>query len=137
MEKGFRLLPARRTHEAGKQLPYRAEFRPLLRFIRRLFFREPRDIRQQQPFQPPESYLRNAELYEEGQTGNYNMLDGRLNNEPPERPDLTDGQTYEEIRELAPETLPEEKPTLMERLKAERPEHEAKQAAPPVPERER
>ncbi len=27
-----------------------------------------------QPFQPPESYLRNAELYEEGQTGNYNML---------------------------------------------------------------
>ena len=90
-----------------------------------------------QPFQPPESYLRNAELYEEGQTGNYNMLDGRLNNEPPERPDLTDGQTYEEVRELAPETLPEEKPSLMERLKAERPEHEAKQAAPPVPERER
>ena len=30
-----------------------------------------------QPFQAPESYLRNAELYEEGQTGNYNMLDGR------------------------------------------------------------
>ena len=59
-----------------------------------------------QPFKPQESYLYNAELYEEGQTGNYNMLDGRLNNEPPERPDLTDGQTYEEIRELAPETLP-------------------------------
>ena len=39
-------------------------------------------------------HLRNAELYEEGQTGNYNMLDGRLNNDPPERPDLTDGQTY-------------------------------------------
>ncbi len=39
-----------------------------------------------QPFQAPESYLRNAELYEEGQTGNYNMLDGRLNNEPPVRP---------------------------------------------------
>lgn len=68
---------------------------------------------------------------------NYNMLDGRLNNEPPERPDLTDGQTYEEIRELAPETLPEEKPSLMERLKADRPEHEARQAAPPLPERER
>lgn len=62
---------------------------------------------------------------------------GRLNNEPPERPDLTDGQTYEEIRELAPETLPEEKPSLMERLKADRPEHEARQAAPPLPERER
>ena len=55
-----------------------------------------------QPFQPPESYLRNAELYEEGQTGNYNMLDGRLNNEPPVRPDLTDGQTYEEIQGACP-----------------------------------
>lgn len=90
-----------------------------------------------QPFQPPESYLRNAELYEEGQTGNYNMLDGRLNNEPPVRPDLTDGQTYEEIQELAPETLPEEKTSLMEKLKADRPEHEARQIAPPTPERER
>ena len=93
-----------------------------------------------QPFQAPESYLRNAELYEEGQTGNYNMLDGRLNNEPPMRPDLTDGQTYEEIRELAPETLPEEtaeKPSLMERLKADHPEHEARQAAPLMAERER
>lgn len=93
-----------------------------------------------QPFQAPESYLRNAELYEEGQTGNYNMLDGRLNNEPPVRPDLTDGQTYEEIRELAPETLPEEtteKPSLMERLKADHPEHEARQAAPLMAERER
>lgn len=90
-----------------------------------------------QPFQTPESYLRNAELYEEGQTGNYNMLDGRLNNEPPVRPDLTDGQTYEEIRELVPETLQEEKTSLMEKLKADRPEHEAKQIAPPIPERER
>ena len=65
------------------------------------------------------------------------MLDGRLNNKPPERPDLTDGQTYEEIRELAPETLPEEKTSLMEKLKADRPEHEARQIAPPAPERER
>lgn len=68
------------------------------------------------------------------------MLDGRLNNEPPERPDLTDGQTYGEIRELAPETLQEEtpeKPSLMEQLKAERPEHGERQAGPPVPERER
>lgn len=90
-----------------------------------------------QPFQPPESYLRNAELYEEGQTGNYNMLDGRLNNEPPVRPDLSDGQTYEEIRELAPEMLPEEKTSLMEKLKADRLEHEARQIVPPAPERER
>ena len=43
----------------------------------------------------------------------------------------------EEIRELAPETLPEEKPSLMERLKADRPEHEARQAAPLMAERER
>ena len=86
-----------------------------------------------QPFQAPESYLRNAELYKEGQTGNYNMLDGRLNNEPPVRPDLTDGQTDEEIRELVPEA----KPSLMDRLKADKPEHEARQMIPPVPERER
>lgn len=86
-----------------------------------------------QPFQAPESYLRNAELYEEGQTGNYNMLDGRMNNEPPVRPDLTDGQTDEEIRELVPEA----KPSLKDRLKADKPEHEARQIIPPVPERER
>lgn len=90
-----------------------------------------------QPFQPPESYLRNAELYEEGQTGNYNMLDGRLNNEPPVRPDLTDGQTYEEMKELAPETLQGDKLSLMERLKVDRPEHDARQIAPPDLERER
>lgn len=88
-----------------------------------------------QPFQAPENYLRNAELYEEGQTGNYNMLDGRLNNEPPVRPDLTDGQTYEEIKELAPQTLPDEKPSLINRLKADRPEHKAEQMVPPNPER--
>lgn len=89
-----------------------------------------------QPFQPPENYLRNAELYEEGQTGNYNMLDDRIDNEPPERPDLTDGQTYAEIRELAPETLPEEKPSLLDKLKSDRPEHETRPFMPPVPERE-
>ena len=88
-----------------------------------------------QPFQAPENYLKNAELCEEGQTGNYNMLNGSIDNEPPVRPDLTDGQTHEEIRELAPQTLPEEKPSLMERLKTDRPEHEARQAAPPTPER--
>ena len=74
------------------------------------------------------------------QTGNYNMLDGRLDNEPPERPDLTDGQTWEEIRELAPETLPGaagEKPSLMELLKGERPEHGERGHVPPSPERER
>jgi hypothetical protein len=68
------------------------------------------------------------------------MLDGRLDNEPPERPDLTDGQTWEEIRELAPETLPEEtakKPSLMERLKGECPKQGERQSVPSSPERER
>ena len=88
-----------------------------------------------QPFQEPENYLKNAELYEEGQTGNYNMLNGTIDNEPPVRPDLTDGQTHEEIRELAPQTLLGEKPSLMERLKADRPEHEARQMVPPDLER--
>jgi hypothetical protein len=36
---------------------------------------------------------------------NYNMIDGARNNEGVPRPDLTDGQTHDEVRELAPETL--------------------------------
>lgn len=88
-----------------------------------------------QPFQAPNNYLKNTELYEEGQTGNYNLLNGTIDNKPPVHPDLTDGQTYEEIRELAPHTLPDDKPSLMERLKADRPEHEARQMAPPDLER--
>ena len=39
----------------------------------------------------------------------------------------------EGIRELVPEA----KPSLMDRLKADKPEHEARQMIPPVPERER
>lgn len=65
------------------------------------------------------------------------MLDGRLNNEPPERPDLTDGQTHEEIRELLPENQGEEKPSLLERLKADRTEHEARMIELPAQERTR
>ena len=83
-----------------------------------------------QPFQAPENYLRTVEMMVEGQKGNYNMIDGAVNNEPPVKPDLTDGQTHEEIRELAPETLPHEKPSIMERLKAGRPEREERQAQP-------
>ena len=51
---------------------------------------------------------------------NYNMIDGVRNNEGFPQPDLTDGQTYAEIRELAPETLPEEKPSVLEQIKAAR-----------------
>ena len=54
---------------------------------------------------------------------NYNMIDGVINNEKP-RLDLTDGQTYEEIMELAPETLPTEKPSVIEQIR------EAKKALP-------
>lgn len=88
-----------------------------------------------QPFQAPENYLRNAELDLEGEKGNYNMIDGIVNNDPPVRADLTDGQTHEEIRELAPETLPNEKPSIMEKLRADRTAHEARGFQPSPPER--
>lgn len=87
------------------------------------------------PFQTPENYLRNAELDLEGEKGNYNMIDGIVNNDPPIRADLTDGQTHEEVRELAPETLPNEKPSIMEKLRADRMEHEARGFQPSPPER--
>ena len=87
------------------------------------------------PFQTPENYLRNAELDLEGEKGNYNMIDGIVNNDPPIRADLTDGQTHEEVKELAPETLPNEKPSIMEKLRADRMEHEARGFQPSSPER--
>lgn len=39
---------------------------------------------------------------------NYNQIDGIINNLPAPKADLTDGQTYAEIMELVPETLPQE-----------------------------
>ena len=87
------------------------------------------------PFQTPENYLRNAELDLEGEKGNYNMIDGIVNNDPPIRADLTDGQTHEEVKELTPETLPNEKPSIMEKLRADRMEHEARGFQPSPPER--
>ena len=88
------------------------------------------------PFQPPENYLRNTELDIEGEGGNYNMIDGVVNNTPPVRPDLTDGQTYDEIEALAPETLPSDKPSIMEKLRADRTVQEAHLIQPVPPERE-
>ncbi len=123
--------------EHGLTLEQYTEFARLREGVLRQFTPRRELLFAGQPFQPPESHLRNAELAEEAQTGNYNMLDGQINNEPPARPDLTDGQTHEEILELAPETLPGEKPSLMERLKAGRPEHEARQVKPPQLEMER
>jgi hypothetical protein len=46
---------------------------------------------------------------------NYNMIDGLHNNMAVPKADLTDGQTHEEIRELAPETLAGEKPSVLGR----------------------
>lgn len=89
------------------------------------------------PAHLPENYLLNAELHKEAQTGNYNMLDGRLDNLAPEKPDLTDGQTHDELMELAPETLADEKESVLDKLKAELPEHEARRLVPGNPERER
>lgn len=50
------------------------------------------------------AYLHTTEILTEQ---NYNMIDGLQNNQRIPAADLTDGQTYEEITELAPETLPE------------------------------
>ena len=68
----------------------------------------------------PDHYLKNAEMATEA---NYNMVgDGIINNTPPPRDDLTDGQTYEEMKNLAPESLPEarqeKRRSVMEMLKA-------------------
>ena len=63
------------------------------------------------------------------------MIDGVVNNAPPARPDLTDGQTYDEIRELAPEMLLDDKPSILEKLKADRAEHETYHISPAPPER--
>lgn len=61
-----------------------------------------------------DNYLKNAELsVEQG----YDLIDGIINNEKPRGADLTDGQTHEEMRELAPETLPEEKQSVIGQLR--------------------
>lgn len=59
------------------------------------------------PAHLPENYLLNAELKEEAQTGNYNMLDGRMDN-------------------LAPESAAE-KSSVIDQLKADQPKQDQKQ----------
>jgi hypothetical protein len=54
---------------------------------------------------------RQAFEYEKSTEQNYNKIDGLRNNEAEPKPDLTDGQTHAEIKELAPETLPENNQT--------------------------
>ena len=85
--------------------------------------------RQGRDFPTPDNYLKNAEMSVEG---NYNMLDGLINNAGPFRGDLTDGQTWEEMRNLAPETLPEEKHSILERLREQAKSMEANADRTPV-----
>ena len=63
------------------------------------------------------NYMASAEMSKEQ---NYNMIDGLQNNEAAPKADLTDGQTLEEIRELAPETLPDEKKSVVDRIRSAR-----------------
>ena len=69
------------------------------------------------PAHLPENYLLNAELKEEAQTGNYNMLDGRMDN-------------------IAPESAAE-KFSVIDKLKSEPPEQEQNQPSRGDKKRER
>ncbi|MDR2514742.1 MAG: DUF3849 domain-containing protein [Christensenellaceae bacterium] len=62
---------------------------------------------------------------------NYNMIDGLRNNMASPKADLTDGQTHDEVAELAPETLPDEKQSVLEQIREAR-----KNPAPPSPKAE-
>lgn len=116
--------------EHGLTVEQYTEFAGLRDGVLRQFEQQREILFAGQPFQPPANYLRNAELMMEASKGNYNMVDGVINNEPPARADLTDGQTHDEIAELAPETLPDAKPSVMEQLKADLPEHPARTVQP-------
>lgn len=60
-----------------------------------------------------ENYLAAAEMSTEQ---NYNMIDSLRNNIATEKADLTDGQSHAELEELAPEALPDAKPSVLEKL---------------------
>jgi hypothetical protein len=87
---------------------------------------------------PPENYLKNAEMSTEQ---NYNQIDGLMNNTAQPKADLTDGQTHEEIQELAPETQRSDalrkadKPSILAALVAAK--EEAAAAGTPAPTQER
>lgn len=70
---------------------------------------------QDEPIKEIPNLLAAAEMSTEQ---NYNMIDGLRNNMDAPKPDLTDGQTYEELRELAPDTLHSEKPSVLKQIKA-------------------
>lgn len=117
---------------------YAKELNSTLRTGNVHYYAKEMEIRQKtastpQSVEERENYLRNAELYEEGQTGNYNMIDGLIDNEPPACPDLMDGQHKEEIKEPSSDT---EKPSVVGRLKTSQTGYEARRTVPDPPERE-
>lgn len=75
---------------------------------------------QDKPWEKPGETLKKAEMAMEGNDNRGG--DGLVHNTPPPKDDLTDGQTYDEIRNLAPETLPvarqDKKPSVSALLKA-------------------
>ena len=84
-------------------------------------------------FHQPDNYLKNTEMNLEA---NYNQIDGMINNQKT-RCDLTDGQSYDDLRELAPETLPEEKRSVLERLEQAREQARAAELEDGCPSMER
>jgi hypothetical protein len=84
-------------------------------------------------FPQPDNYLKNAEMDLED---NYNQIDGMINNQK-SRCDLTDGQSYDDLRELATETLPEEKRSVLERLEQAREQARAAEPEDSCPSMER
>jgi hypothetical protein len=77
------------------------------------------------------NYLASAEKSDEG---NYNQIDGQINNEPPRRADLTDGQTHDEIAELVTQASQpaDKKPSIGGKLRAGKEKADASKGLKPV-----
>lgn len=69
--------------ERGLTADQYAEFARLQNSVLRQFEMQREILFAGQPFQPARKLSAHAAVYEEGQTGNYNIADAGLNNEPP------------------------------------------------------
>ena len=85
------------------------------------------DYKTEYGFAEKYNYMASAEMSKEQ---NYNMIDGMQNNELAPKADLTDGATLEEIRELAPETLPDEKTSVVDMIRDARDHSRSAAVAP-------
>ena len=105
-----------RVEVISKELDYRDNAGDDARWDDNLFEYDSDELHQiEAVWTEQENYLKNAEVSTEQ---NYNQIDGLINNEGPRGADLTDGQTHDEIEELAPETLRrDEKPSILGELK--------------------